>query len=401
MATVTLSSPKIAIIGAGPVGCMLARLLHLVDVECTVFEGDDSPNYRSQGGTQDLHTDTGLAATREAGLDKDFEELARYDGEAMEITDEKCSILMQLEASGKDKTRLAGSRPEIDRVLLRQLLGQSLPKGMIRWGHHLKSIAEDGRLILRNGTESGCFNLIVGAEGTWSKVRKVLSNQTPVYSGLSMYELAIPEPETGTLSFTSCKWVLVSSMSMPSSRLTRAGWRSSARIRPRWLKSRRYSKNGTFVDCDGNLKDGLAECEKYIPRRLHMLPVGFRWKHRRGVTIIGDAAHVMTPFAGEGVNFGVEDALDLSTAIIAAVENNSPEVSVADRLDKAVDKYEIEMGPRVDGYTRLTNDLMNTWFFSSAPPKRRSSGLWAGTSALTLHMFCGPSPAWDCKCTMR
>ncbi|TLD24825.1 hypothetical protein PspLS_05674 [Pyricularia sp. CBS 133598] len=391
MATTKLSGPRIAIIGAGPVGCMLARLLHLADIECTVFEGEDSPNYRSQGGTLDLHTDTGLAAMREAGLAKDFEELARYDGEAMKMMDEKCKILMQLEASGKDKTRLAGSRPEIDRSLLRQLLGQSLPEGMIRWGHHLKRVEEDGRLVFRNGTESG-FDLIVGAEGAWSKVRKVLSDQMPVYSGLSMYELAIPEPETRTpelyklvnrgsvFAHSQGRELVIQQMGSGELHVyaifkADESWMEEQRKNPPALaevKEILIGKNGTFVDYDKTLKDGLAKCkEKCIPRQLHMLPVGFRWKHRRGFTIIGDAAHAMTPFAGEGVNVGLKDALDLSAAIIAAVKNDNTEISLADRLDKAVEKHEIEMGPRVDGYTTLTNDLMNIWFFSSEPPEKK------------------------------
>ena len=50
---------KIAIVGAGPAGCMLARLLqhsdqaHNIDVK--IYEGESSINYRSQGGTLDLH----------------------------------------------------------------------------------------------------------------------------------------------------------------------------------------------------------------------------------------------------------------------------------------------------------------------------------------------------------
>lgn len=414
MATTKPPSPKIAIIGAGPVGCMLARLLYLADIECTVFEGEDSPNYRSQGGTLDLHTDTGLAAMRAAGLDKEFEELARYDGEAMKIMNEKGKILVQLVASGKDKSRLAGSRPEIDRALLRQLLGQSLPEGMIRWGHHLKSVEEDGRLVFRDSTESG-FDLIVGAEGAWSKVRKMLSNQVPVYSGLSMYEIAIPEPETRTPELYKLAnrgsifahapegrelvFQQMGSGELHVYAIFRAdeSWMDEQRKNPPALadvKEILLGKNGTFADYNETLKDGLANCEeKCIPRQLHMLPVGFRWKHRRGATIIGDAAHVMTPFAGEGVNVGLKDALDLSAAIIAAIRDDNAEVSLADRLDKAVERHEIEMGPRVDGYTTLTNDMMNIWFFSSEPPEKKvvkaMSKIVSFNSPYVLRPFAG------------
>ena len=82
-----MATPKIAIIGAGPAGCLLARLLHLAGIPTTVYEGEASPNYRSQGGSLDLHTNTGLAALREAGLWDEFQKHARYDGQYMAIVD--------------------------------------------------------------------------------------------------------------------------------------------------------------------------------------------------------------------------------------------------------------------------------------------------------------------------
>lgn len=50
------TSYKTAIIGAGPAGCILARLLQPLKVDPAVFESDPSPNIRAQGGTLDLHT---------------------------------------------------------------------------------------------------------------------------------------------------------------------------------------------------------------------------------------------------------------------------------------------------------------------------------------------------------
>ena len=81
-------APKIAIIGAGPGGCILARLL-LTQCDCRtiIFEAESSINYRSQGGTLDLRADTGLVAIRTAGLWDEFQKYARYDGESLLVTD--------------------------------------------------------------------------------------------------------------------------------------------------------------------------------------------------------------------------------------------------------------------------------------------------------------------------
>ena len=51
------------------------------------------------------------------------------------------------------------------------------------------------------------------------------------------------------------------------------------------------------------------------PRLLYTLPAGHKWTCQRGVTLLGDAAHPMTPFGGNGVNFAMLDAAEVAIAI--------------------------------------------------------------------------------------
>lgn len=74
-------TPPIAILGAGPSGLLLGRLLHLASIDFVIFERDASSASawgRGGSGTLDLHEGTGQLALEEAGLLDDFKQKARY-----------------------------------------------------------------------------------------------------------------------------------------------------------------------------------------------------------------------------------------------------------------------------------------------------------------------------------
>lgn len=79
-----------------------------------------------------------------------------------------------------------------------------------------------------------------------------------------------------------------------------------------------------------------ASSDRFVSRPIHALPVGHRWTHRRGLTLIGDAAHVMSPFGGGGVNAAMLDAAELAEKLSANAD-----------WDQAVQAYEQHMFDRV------------------------------------------------------
>ncbi|OAA57650.1 tetracycline resistance protein from transposon [Niveomyces insectorum RCEF 264] len=414
-------APKIAIVGAGPAGCMLARLLHLGGLEAIVYEAEASPNYRAQGGSLDLHTGTGLAALRDAGLFAAFEKHARYDGEYLMISDEQAQPLFVKGEKPTNEHTFGGQRPEIDRAVLRQLLTESLPAGTIQWNHKVKSVASSSSsagavITFADGTTADGFDLVVGADGAWSKVRAALSDQQPVFSGLGMHELHIPDADNtapalaalahrgSIFAYGEGRMLAVQQMGDGSLhigatvRRDRGGAAAAAAAGTDdanrgaddghdWMDTCGYdvhdlaavqqallTRPGMFRDYAGCLQAAITHAAgATTPRSLYMLPVGFTWTHRRGLTIIGDAAHLMTPYAGEGVNVALDDARKLAATILAAAAATATKgppshASSHDALDAAVAAFEKEMWTRTVRVTKLTEDLMKAWFFTPGAP---------------------------------
>lgn len=115
MSTATPSSLRIAIIGGGPGGLTLAQLLQLQGLRPTVYDLEESVNARSQGGSLDLHTDTGIPAMKSTGLWDDFLKYARYEDQTMRVLDKYGVVHLDESAEAQPQEGEDHSRPEIDR----------------------------------------------------------------------------------------------------------------------------------------------------------------------------------------------------------------------------------------------------------------------------------------------
>jgi 2-polyprenyl-6-methoxyphenol hydroxylase-like FAD-dependent oxidoreductase len=172
---------------------MLARLLDQHSIPYAIFEGEESVDYRSQGGTLDLRTHTGLQAVKEAGLFSEFQKHARYDGESLLICDKNRRAWVKRSPRESGEKSLLTEAPEIDRAALRRILMESLPDGVVKWGMRLKDVGPDLSLHFDNGAVESGFDLIVGVDGAFSKTRQFLSSERPFYTGLGGYDMSIPD----------------------------------------------------------------------------------------------------------------------------------------------------------------------------------------------------------------
>jgi 2-polyprenyl-6-methoxyphenol hydroxylase-like FAD-dependent oxidoreductase len=155
---------RIAVVGAGPAGLTAARVLQTNGIDVTVFETDASTGARDQGGTLDLHMDTGQKALDMAGLLDAFRAQARHDDQETRLLDYATAEILFEEIPGPGE----GDRPEIDRKALRDLLLAGLTPETVKWGAKFSEVVAepDGRHRLRLADDlSESFDLVIGADG--------------------------------------------------------------------------------------------------------------------------------------------------------------------------------------------------------------------------------------------
>jgi 2-polyprenyl-6-methoxyphenol hydroxylase-like FAD-dependent oxidoreductase len=328
-----IKNKKIAIIGGGPGGLTLARLLQLKGADVTVYERDLHQNARAQGATLDLHEESGLAALQEAGLTKEFKANYRPGAEKLRVTDGHANILLDDHTAEQDETY--SSRPEIDRGPLQKLLLQSLKPGTVVWDSQfvlLNPHHNGWKIEFKNGT-TAIADLVLAADGANSKLRPYLTTIKPFYCGHTaiegaVYDSATASPKMNKLlkggkifAFGDNKSLIVSAKGDGSlvfypcfkadeNWVTNSGinFTDKARVLA-WFKSEFANWGDQWWELFENASN------TFVPRPLYSMPLNQTWQAQPNLTIIGDAAHLMPPYAGEGVNMAMLDALELSRAL--------------------------------------------------------------------------------------
>jgi 2-polyprenyl-6-methoxyphenol hydroxylase-like FAD-dependent oxidoreductase len=360
----------IAIVGAGLGGLTLARVLHVNGIEATMFDLDDSPAARAQGGMLDIHEDSGQAALRAAGLYMEFRALVHPGGEAMQILDRHATVHLAEEDDG------TGGRPEVDRGHLRDLLLGSLPSDTVRWGAKVTGARPLGggrhEVTLADGS-TFTTDLLVGADGAWSRIRPLVSDAAPAYTGVSFVESDLLNADTRHRASTAVVgggmlFALGDGKGFLAHRETDGSLHlyTALTVPQEWIDgidtadtaAAKASVLAHFADWAPSLRALVADADgPLVPRAIHALPVDHRWDRVAGVTLLGDAAHLMSPFAGEGANLAMLDGAELGRAIAAHPGDT----------EAALATYEQALFPRSRTAAAMSAANLRTCFRDDAP----------------------------------
>ncbi|MFJ4653322.1 FAD-dependent oxidoreductase [Nocardia sp. NPDC088792] len=319
----------ITVVGAGLGGLVLARVLHMNGLPVTVYEAEGSAAARTQGGLLDIHPWNGQPALAAAGLIEQFRRLVLPGRESYRVLDRAGTVLLDRLDDG------TGERPEVSRGELRQLLLDSLPDGIVHWGRKVGKVRALGagrhELNFADG-DTLVTNLLVGADGAWSRVRPVLSTATPEYAGVTSVEYLMFDADTrhratadavgdgslyalapgrGFLAYRGRGGTLhtYAQVSAPQDWLAGTDTADGAAVSRRVITE----FDGWAPELTALITDSDTPP---VVRPLYTLPVGHRWARVPGVTLLGDAAHLAPP-NGEGANTAMQDGAELGRAIAA------------------------------------------------------------------------------------
>lgn len=349
-----IDNKSIAIVGGGPGGLILARLLQLKGANVKLYERDFNKDARLIGSPLDMHEDSGMAAIRKANLSGEFKKNFRPGADRMLIVNERAEIFYSdHESKPAEDFGNAYFRPEIDRGPLRNMLLASLQPGTVVWDSHFISMEKQNEgwlLHFKNGS-SVYADIVIAADGANSKIRPYITNVKAFYSGITMLEGNVHHAEKAApyiyalanggkiMAFGNTKDILLGQKGNGD-----LGFYASFKANENWATNNGLDYNSN-LQMLGWFKTAYPEwsfawyelfenaATPFIPRPIYCMPLDQSWEALPNITMLGDAAHVMPPFAGEGANMAMLDALELSECLtgdtyhtlqeaIAAYENN-------------------------------------------------------------------------------
>src|ERR1700678_7763 len=338
-----MTMKTVTIIGAGLGGLTLARVLHVHGIPATIYEADPSEDARTQGGQLDIHPDDGQRALEAAGLTEEFRSIIHEGGEALRALDPQGAVLLEQPDEG------TAGRPEGLRGELRRILLASLPDGVVQWGRKVAGVRPlgDGRheLTFADGS-TVTAGLLVGADGAWSKIRPLLSAATPEYVGTTFIETYLYDADERHAATAAAAGAGAMYALTPGKGIV--AHREAGNILHTYVELTRPAEwiaGIDFTDAAAATARVAAEFDGWEPaltalitdgetapgaRMIYTLPDGHRWDRVPGVTLLGDAAHLMPP-SGDGANLAMFDGAELGQAVAAHPDDVGAALAVYQR----------------------------------------------------------------------
>ncbi|WP_066758364.1 FAD-dependent oxidoreductase [Chryseobacterium glaciei] len=344
-----LKNKNVAIIGAGPAGLILAKLLQQEGINVTVYERDKDPKVRIWGGTLDLHKGSGQDAMKKAGLLESYYAKAIPMGRT--VVDEQSKVLFIKNSIPENQY----DNPEINRNDLRQILLDSLTPNTVIWDRKFTEFEEENEkwLLHFENKMIATADLVIGANGGMSKAKKFVTDAEVEYTGTFIIQGEVFQPEIQCSEFfqlcnNNILMLADNGINLVANPNNNGALTYNVTFRKpeKWIHENdlNFQNTENIAEFLSNILPDWDECYHQLFRSTNFfaglptrkISIDKAWKNNRPlpITLIGDAAHVMPPFAGQGANTGLLDALILSENLITGK---------FETLESAINDYEQQM----------------------------------------------------------
>lgn len=212
-------------------------------------------------------------------------------------------------------------RPVLHEILSKKVMALEIPVFLGDSIAEIRSSLEHGNFVKFESGREQHYDLVVGADGVFSKLRQLLmpEQQAPEYTGQACWRLQFDRPadivrgrmfqsEKMKVGFNPCsptQMYMYMMECVPKEQV----WREPEDL-PRIAKE-------LLQEFDAVLKpyiDSIDDQTPIIYRPLERVMVNGDW-HRGAALLIGDAVHATTPHLGSGAGLAVEDAIVLAQVI--------------------------------------------------------------------------------------
>ncbi len=329
--TLANQSLRIAIVGAGIAGLVAARALQLQGFRPRVFEQSGRLGEVGAGLTISPNATHALNAIGLAGVLAEHGMQPTQGGVRHWRTGE---LMVSILRGSEMLEKYGAGYYQIHRADLHAALAQAVQQadpGCIALNHRLQQLDDDGRRCVLQFGDGGLVeaDAVIGADGVRSTLRALLFGaDRPRFTGYIAFRGLVPMERLppGIINPTSCI------STGPDRSFTRYLIRNGAVVNFVGLAQRAgWQEEGWSIPSSREeMLQEYAGWYEDVHTIIRATPDGalFKWalfdrdplpEWVRGyATLIGDAAHPMLPFLGQGAAMGIEDGLVLARAFAAA-----------------------------------------------------------------------------------
>jgi salicylate hydroxylase len=355
---------RVAIIGGGIGGLTAANALSRAGVTVAVYEA--AAELREIGAGVALHPNA-MKVLRALGLEDGVRKVAGRSEWAL-TRNWKTGRVITRTSRNQQAASFGAAGATAHRADLLDVLAAGLPPGIVTLGKRCVSVSADGDVAVARFTDGGEIeaDVIVGADGIHSAVRTSLFGpDDPRFTGKICYRAvvqaaAVPGAPPDT---ENAQWL------GPHGTVVLYPMRGTELINVvAHYDDDGYRHESWIAECDrSEVLERYAGWHESLPRLFGAADTWYKWalydrdpipRWTRGrATLLGDSAHAMLPYLGQGACQAIEDGAVLATALVA--ESSDPAAGLA--------RYERTRAPRASRVVLtarergLSNHLVSPW----------------------------------------